>query len=123
MGRPVVVVDDDGAPHGEKHFAFWNPPFRDDTRVERRSSNVEGCQLLAGRMGGGAQAIAFTKSRVSAELVYRYTREQLERTRARLPGETRDGLGAPLPPLHERLRPYRGGYLPEERRAIEQALF
>src|ERR1043166_4829734 len=123
IGRPVVVVDDDGAPRGEKHFAFWNPPFRDDTRVERRSSNVEGCQLLAGLIERGAQAIAFTKSRVSAELVYRYTREQLERTRARLPGETRDGLAAPLPPLHERLRPYRGGYLPEERRAIEQALF
>jgi DEAD/DEAH box helicase domain-containing protein len=123
IGRPVVVVDDDGAPRGEKHFAFWNPPFRDDTLVERRSSNVEGCQLLAGVIERGAQAIAFTKSRVSAELVYRYAREQLERSRARLPGEARDGLASPLPPLHERLRPYRGGYLPEERRAIEQALF
>src|SRR5256885_5513415 len=119
-GREVTVVDDDGAPRGEKHFAFWNPPFRDNTRVERRSSNVEGCQILAGTLERGAQAIAFTKSRVSAELVYRYAREQLEHSRVRLPGETRDGLasgpdlrsGSPLP-LHERLRPYRGGYLPE----------
>lgn len=125
-GREVTVVDDDGAPRGEKHFVFWNPPFRDDTQVERRSSNVEGCQLLAGIIESGAQAIAFTKSRVSAELVYRYTREQLERTRARLPlpqDATHDPLGAPQPPLHERIKPYRGGYLPEERRAIEQALF
>ena len=122
-GRAVTVVDDDGAPRGEKHFVFWNPPFRDDTRAERRSSNVEGCQLLAGVLERGAQAIAFTKSRVSAELVYRYTREQLERTRARLAGEPRNGLASPVRPLHERLRSYRGGYLPEERRAIEQALF
>src|SRR5262249_21396809 len=104
-GRAVNVVDDDGAPRGEKHFVFWNPPFRDATRVERRSSNVEGSQLLAGVLEHGAQAIAFTKSRVSAELVYRYTREQVKA------------------PLDERLKPYRGGYLPEERRAIEQALF
>ncbi len=122
-GRDVTVVDDDGAPRGEKHFAFWNPPFRDDTRVERRSSNVEGCQLLAGVLEHGAQAIAFTKSRVSAELVYRYTRETLERSRPGLAGDARDGLGVPVAPLHERLRPYRGGFLPEERRAIEKALF
>jgi DEAD/DEAH box helicase domain-containing protein len=122
-GREVSVVDDDGAPRGEKHFAFWNPPFRDETRVERRSSNVEGSQLLSGVLELGAQAIAFTKSRVSAELVYRYTREQLERSRARLPEADPASPGTRLPPLHERLKPYRGGYLPEERRAIEKALF
>ena len=119
-GREVDVVDDDGAPRGEKHFVFWNPPYRDEARVERRSSNVEGCQLLAGLLTQGAQAIAFTKSRVSAELVYRYTREQLERARPRH-GARPDALAGA--PLHERIRPYRGGYLPEERRAIEQALF
>ena len=130
-GREVVVVDDDGAPRGAKHFAFWNPPYRDETRVERRSSNVEACGLVAGLIERGAQVIAFTKSRVSAELVYRYTREQLERSRAKLPDEGEGpapaGTPAPggvrLPPLWERLRPYRGGYLPEERRAIEKALF
>ena len=115
------MVDDDGAPRGEKHFVFWNPPYRDETRVERRSSNVEGCQLFAELIERGAQAIVFTKSRVAAELVYRYTREQLERARA-----------APrraCPPISRARRctsgsrPYRGGYLPEERRAIEQALF
>ena len=41
---------------------------------------------LAGLLENGAQAIAFTKSRVSAELVYRYTREQLERSRPRAAG-------------------------------------
>ena len=108
IGREPRVVDDDGAPRGEKHFVFWNPPHVDATRVERRSSNAEGCAMLAGLIESGAQALAFTKSRVAAELVYRYARERLERT---------------APELAARIKPYRGGYLPEDRRAIEKALF
>jgi DEAD/DEAH box helicase domain-containing protein len=104
----VAVVDDDGAPRGERHFVFWNPPYVDDARIERRSSNGEGAALLGGLLKAGAQAIAFTKSRVAAELVYRYASESLERSSPELAG---------------RIRPYRGGYLAEERRQIEQALF
>jgi DEAD/DEAH box helicase domain-containing protein len=107
-GRAITVVDDDGAPRGEKHFVFWNPPFRDATRVERRSSNTEGAALFTEAIAWGAQALTFTKSRVAAELVYRYARERLERLE---------------PGLEDRLKPYRGGYLPEERRKIERALF
>ncbi|MFI5372358.1 MAG: DEAD/DEAH box helicase, partial [Candidatus Eisenbacteria bacterium] len=107
-GREVSVVDDDGSPRGEKNFVFWNPPFVDGSRVERRSSNGDGCALVAGLVERGAQVIAFTKSRVAAELVYRYARERLERSE---------------PELADRIRPYRGGYLPEERRRIEKALF
>jgi DEAD/DEAH box helicase domain-containing protein len=107
-GRAMTVVDDDGAPRGEKHFVFWNPPFTDAARMERRSSNGEGCALFAGFLEHGAQTLCFTKSRVAAELVYRYARER---------------LGRVAPGMEERIKPYRGGYLPEERRAIEQALF
>ncbi|TMQ70640.1 MAG: DEAD/DEAH box helicase [Candidatus Eisenbacteria bacterium] len=107
-GRGTEVVDEDGAPRGPKHFVFWNPPFVDDSRMERRSTNGDGSRLLAELVASGAQAIAFTKSRVAAELVFRYARETLGRT---------------APELADRLRPYRGGYLPEERRGIERALF
>jgi len=107
-GRPVTVVDDDGAPRGERHFVFWDPPYTDLTHVERRSSNVEGAELFTALLERGAQSLVFTKSRVSAELVYRYARERLERL---------------SPGLGETIRPYRGGYLPEERRRIERALF
>jgi DEAD/DEAH box helicase domain-containing protein len=107
-GRDVSVVDDDGAPRGERHFVFWNPPFVDGSHVERRSSNGDGSALIAGLVENGAQVIAFTKSRVAAELVYRYAHERLERTR---------------PDLADRLSPYRGGYLAEDRRRIERALF
>jgi DEAD/DEAH box helicase domain-containing protein len=108
VGRSVRVVDDDGAPRGERHFLMWNPPYLDGARVERRSSNGEGCTLFSELVERGAQALAFTKSRVAAELVYRYASERLERA---------------APGLEQRIRPYRGGYLPEERRRIEKALF
>ena len=39
-GRTLRVVDDDGSPRGEKHFVFWNPPYVDGTRVERRSTRA-----------------------------------------------------------------------------------
>jgi DEAD/DEAH box helicase domain-containing protein len=107
-GRRMEVVDDDGSPRGARQFAFWNPPLVDGARVERRSSNADGSRLLAHLVAGGVQAIAFTKSRVAAELTYRYAREALRRE---------------APELSDRIRPYRGGYLPEERRAIERALF
>ncbi len=107
-GREVTVVDDDGSPRGTKHFVFWNPPCVDAARVERRSSNGDGCTLFAGLIEHGAQTLAFTKSRVAAELVYRYATERLANVAAG---------------LDERIKPYRGGYLPEERRAIEKALF
>jgi len=107
-GREVTVVDDDGSPRGTKHFVFWNPPYVDAARVERRSSNGEGCTLFAGLIEQGAQTLAFTKSRVAAELVYRYATERLAQVEAG---------------LDQRIKPYRGGYLPEERRAIERALF
>jgi DEAD/DEAH box helicase domain-containing protein len=107
-GRNVEVVDQDGAPRGEKHFLFWNPPYIDESRVERRSSNVEGCELFTRLIEHGAQVLAFTKSRVAAELVYRYAHDTLEQ---------RQGG------MEKRIKPYRGGYLPEERRAIEKSLF
>lgn len=107
-GRDVTVVDDDGSPRGTKHFVFWNPPYSDAARVERRSSNGEGCTLFTGLIEQGAQTLAFTKSRVAAELVYRYATERLAQAEAG---------------LDRRIKPYRGGYLPEERRAIEKALF
>ncbi len=74
----------------------------------RASTSVEAERILVELMRRGAQAIVFTKSRVAAELVYRYARERLERDK--------DGLAG-------KLSPYRGGYLPEERRAIERRLF
>jgi DEAD/DEAH box helicase domain-containing protein len=115
VGDDVEVVSEDGAPRGPKLFAFWNPKYAETGGpgvgaggAARASTSVEAERILVGLMRRGAQSIVFTKSRVSAELIFRYARERLERDK--------DGLA-------EKLSPYRGGYLPEERRAIERRLF
>jgi len=107
-GRRFRVIDDDGSPAGRKFFIFWNPPFIDTLKMERRSSNIEAKELLVRLISAGAQTILFAKSRVVAELIYRYARQDLKEMKS---------------PLAERICPYRGGYLPEERRRIEKRLF
>ncbi|MBM3308511.1 MAG: DEAD/DEAH box helicase, partial [Candidatus Eisenbacteria bacterium] len=108
VGLPFEVVENDGSPRGTKYFVLWNPPFLDLTKMERRSSNVEGHWLMAELIASGFQTIAFGRARVVAELIYRYTKDTLERMK---------------PEYARKVRPYRGGYLPEERREIERQLF
>jgi len=108
IGDEVVVVDKDGSPRGPKRFVLWNPPILDPDAVERRSSNVEGKDLLVRLVEEGIPTILFSRSRVTAELVYRYARDDLEKRSRR---------------LADRIAVYRGGYLPEERREIERRLF
>ena len=106
VGLPFHLVDEDGSPHGGKEFVFWDPPFIDETQTARRSANSEAAFLLAQLVGQGIRSLAFTRTRRLTELVYNYAREQLED-----------------PILKSRISPYRGGYLPEERRDIERRLF
>lgn len=108
IGLDVEIVSEDGSPRGSKMFIFWNPPFLDEAKMERRSSNVEAKELLVELVKNGIQTIAFTKARVVAELIYRYALDDLLKHRAT---------------LKDSIRPYRAGYLPEDRREIERQLF
>ncbi len=108
LGLPVIVVDADGSPSGPKWFALWNPPIIDEARAHRRSAYSEATGLFNDLMRRGVRTIAFTQARKITELVYRYARLDLESDR---------------PDLASRISPYRAGYLPEERRAIERRLF
>ncbi len=108
IGMPAALVDNDGAPRGPKRFALWNPPYLDTARMERRSSNEEARALMASLLRRGVQTIAFARTRIVAELLFRYTAETLAKVD---------------PALAEAVKAYRAGYLPEERRAIERRLF
>ena len=106
---PMRLIDRDGSPCGRRWVVLWNPPWLEEaTRVSRRSGNVEAQELMQALLEEGAGTIAFCKARVVAELLYKYLGDALRRRR---------------PDLVKKIRPYRGGYLPTERREIEQALF
>ncbi len=107
-GLPVVVVTDDGSPHGARIFALWNPPFLDRALAARRSANREAADLFTALVISGVRTIAFTRARVVAELLLRYTRDTLKRS---------------APELIDKVAAYRAGYMPAERRRIERELF
>ena len=107
-GLPFQAVTEDGSPSGGKDFVFWNPPFLDPSRSQRRSPNSEAAYLLSELVAGGIRTLVFARSRRLTELIYIYARDRLKEK---------------APGLAPRLRPYRAGYLPELRREIERGLF
>jgi DEAD/DEAH box helicase domain-containing protein len=108
IGREAEVIDDDGSPRGKKYFALWNPAPLGRDSLARRSANDDAVIWLQEAVAAGGQALAFTRTRQSTELIHRYLREALEAERS---------------PHADKVRAYRGGYLPNERREIEQDLF
>ncbi len=105
-GEDVAVVDDNGAPTARKHFVLYNPPVVNPQLGIRRSYLLEAKTLAAASLGHGVPTIVFTRSRLACEVLLSY----LQQTERSLPG--RKG----------RIRGYRGGYLPGERREIESGL-
>jgi len=104
-GLSVRAVVDDGSPRGERLFALWNPPLVDLDSGTRGSPNVEAAVLTAALLEDGARTVTFCRSRKATEIVATSVRRQV--------GDA----------LAERVRSYRGGYLPSERRDIEAELF
>ena len=103
IGAPVECVDDDGSPRGERLLGVWNPPA--DLNGVPVSGNAATAHLLAGLVTHGYRTIAFTRGRRGAEVVAARARRLVPESMA------------------EAVRPYRGGYLPAERRAIEAEFF
>lgn len=94
LGRDAEVVIESGAPAGGRHFIFLDP-------VD--SASHAACQLLEAALRRGLRTIVYTQSRKMTELIYIWTRGRL--------GD-----------LQDRITSYRAGFLPEERREIEDRL-
>ncbi|MCZ4498378.1 MAG: box helicase domain protein [Marmoricola sp.] len=110
-GLPVRAVTDDASPRGRVALALWEPPFvshgGENGAPVRRSVTAELADLLTDLVVEGVRTLAFVRSRHGAETVALTTRRLLAEVDPILAG---------------RVAAYRGGYLPEERRALEQAL-
>lgn len=105
-GKEMELVDDNGAPAGERNVVFYNPPVVNAQLGIRAGSIQETRKIAASLLESGVQSIVFGRSRLTVEVLVRYLKDQV-----------RDPLGnAGL------VRGYRGGYLPTQRREIERQL-
>jgi DEAD/DEAH box helicase domain-containing protein len=105
-GEPMVIIDQNGAPRGEKHFILYNPPVVNRELGIRRSYLKESERIAAQFVGNLLQTVVFARSRMNVEILLTYLREGMKRYKK----------SASL------IRGYRGGYLPLERREIEKGL-
>lgn len=104
-GKPMRLIDDNGAPRGRKHFVFYNPPIVNKPLNIRKSAMAEVNQLAAEFLRNKVQTIVFARSRVRVELILSHLQEL-----------TKNKIGP------KTIRGYRGGYLPKQRREIEKGL-
>src|SRR3954469_16078364 len=104
--QPFELVDQSGAPRGEKSFVFVNPPVVNHQLGIRRSYLSETRRIASEFLKRNLQLIVFAQSRLSTEILTTYLKDDFE-------GE---------PGMPERIRGYRGGYLPNRRREIEKGL-
>ena len=104
--QPFELVDESGAPRGEKFFVFVNPPVVNRQLGIRRSYLSETRRVASEFLKRNLQVIVFAQSRLSTEILTTYLKDDFE--------------GIPGAP--ERIRGYRGGYLPLRRREIEKGL-
>jgi DEAD/DEAH box helicase domain-containing protein len=105
-GRDARVVDRNGAPSGERHVLLVDPPVLDAATGARGSALTLANRWALPFLRAGRQTIVFGRARTSVEILLTGLREAL-----------REGFGP-----RSRIRGYRGGYLPTERRAIERGL-
>ncbi len=105
-GRTPRLIDRNGAPAGARHVLLVDPPLLDVATGARGSALTHAERWALPFLRAGRQTIVFGRARVAVEIILTRLREAL-----------REHLGP-----RSRIRGYRGGYLPTERRAIERGL-
>ncbi len=104
--RHMTLIDQNGAPAAEKHVIFFNPPVVNKQLGIRRGSLLASRDIASTLVQNDIQTIVFARSRLAVEVLATYLKRLV-----------RDPLGGA-----ERVRAYRGGFLPTLRREIEYGL-
>jgi DEAD/DEAH box helicase domain-containing protein len=102
-GKSPKLIQKSGAPVGEKHYIIYNPPLVNRVQGIRRGVVLESCGVAKRFIENGYATIVFARSRLNTEVILSYLKERMPRQKNAISG-------------------YRGGYLPNERRAIEKGL-
>jgi DEAD/DEAH box helicase domain-containing protein len=104
--QPFELVDENGAPRGEKCFVFVNPPVVNRQLGIRRSYLGQTRRIASGFLRRDLQIIVFAQTRLATEILTTYLKADVEEQHGR----------------PESVRGYRGGYLPNRRREVEKGL-
>jgi DEAD/DEAH box helicase domain-containing protein len=104
-GRRVTAITDSGAPTGDKHVLLWNPPVHQSrSRPARLGAFAEQRASRGMAIKAGLKTLVFAQSRTMVEVLTKYLKDVFDHDPRKPP----------------RIRAYRGGYLPTERRAAER---
>jgi DEAD/DEAH box helicase domain-containing protein len=114
---PVDLIDNDGSSRGERHFIIYNPPVTDAALGLRKSSLLESVRLANHLLTRNIQSVVFARTRRTVEMLLTYLQEQQGEVRSKKEDPSHFPLITSNP-----IRGYRSGYLPSQRREIEQGL-
>lgn len=106
LGEAVTAITDSGAPSGEKRVLLWNPPVVNPDLGLRASARSQSNRIARLAIRAGLKTLVFAKSRTMVEVLTKYLKDVFDHD----------------PRKPARIRAYRGGYLPTERRAAERAM-
>ncbi|HRJ76285.1 MAG TPA: DEAD/DEAH box helicase, partial [Anaerolineales bacterium] len=106
--EPVELIDNDGSSKGERHFIIYNPPVTDASLGLRKSSLLESVRLGIDLLKHDIQSVIFGRTRRTVEIVLTNLQSLISIYK--------------LPITNNQIRGYRSGYLPTQRREIEQGL-
>ena len=98
------AITESGAPTGDKHVLLWNPPVVNPDLGLRASARSQSNRIARIAIKAGLKTLVFAQSRTMVEVLTKYLKDVFDHD----------------PRKPARIRAYRGGYLPTERRAAER---
>lgn len=102
----VCAITESGAPAGDKHVLLWNPPVVNPDLGLRASARSQSNRIARIAIKSGLKTLVFAQSRLMVEVLTKYLKDIFDHDPRKPP----------------RIRAYRGGYLPTERREVERAM-
>ena len=102
----VTAITESGAPTGDKHVLLWNPPVVNPDLGLRASARSQSNRIARLAIRAGLKTLVFAQSRTMVEVLTKYLKDVFDHD----------------PRKPARIRAYRGGYLPNERREAEKAM-
>ena len=106
LGDEVHAITESGAPTGDKHVLLWNPPIVNPDLGLRASARSQSKRIARSAVRAGLKTLVFAQSRTMVEVLTKYLKDVFDHDPRKPP----------------RVRAYRGGYLPTERRDAEKAM-